>query len=214
MRYPNEELADYYRCQAATPVQHRTGMLEGEGWLLYALVRCLRAGTVVELGTGSGCSGLWIAQALEDVGRLDGRMVSVDIQERAEAMGRFHKSGVGDRIETHVLDSHGPAGKALAVEVGKVSLILFDGDHTEEGVLADLETWVPCLANDSIAVFHDATRRGRLGLGVAKALAKYDASKESWEARAELGLSFPDGRGFDAGGPHDNGLVILQHHGG
>lgn len=37
----------------------------------------------------------------------------------------------------------------------KIDLLFIDGDHTYEGVKADIESWIPHVKKDGVVVFHD-----------------------------------------------------------
>ena len=68
------------------------------GLFLHILARALKAGHVLEIGTGSGYSGTWIASALSNHG---GEMITIDSDPVKIALAKetFKKAGVADRIE-------------------------------------------------------------------------------------------------------------------
>ena len=74
-----------------------------QGALLYLLVKISRARRVVELGTFTGMSSLWMARALPD----DGRLLCLDVSEEWTAVARsyWERAGVADRVELRL----GPA---------------------------------------------------------------------------------------------------------
>ena len=199
MEYPNEVLRTYYAEQRAATI------LPGEGWLLYGLVHTLRPELIVEIGTGDGCSTLWLAEGQRGCGML----YSIDVRERDFARSWLDAAGLLPCVDLACGDSHGEFGmeaaRRLSRDEAPPTLMFFDGDHSAEGVVYDADVWLPLLPAGGVAVFHDATRDDREYLGVAQVL---DAIFDTHGLRR--GLVFEHGCGYDAGGPHDNGLVIAQ----
>jgi predicted O-methyltransferase YrrM len=93
------------------------------GKLLYALVRAIRPGTVVEFGTSYGISTLYLAAAVADNGT--GRVVTTELSEKkaAAAHASLAEAGVGDVVTILV----GDALETLADVPGPVELALLDG---------------------------------------------------------------------------------------
>ena len=193
---PNPQLAELY----AGPL--RTGVRQGEGWLLYALVRVIRPLVVVEVGTGVGSSALWLTQALADNGW--GRLHSIDLNECADARERVTRAGLSGFVTFHTTDSRGAEAKALAERVAPIGLLFVDGAHDYTSVRRDIESWAAAVPKGGLVIFHDATKQTTAGVEVWQALAAMPAH---WQTRS---IVFGEGRGYDAGGPHENGLVILQ----
>ena len=76
------------------------------GRMLQFLLTAIKARRVVEIGTLGGYSGIWLARALPE----DGRLISLEVDpERAMiARAAFEQAGVGDRAEVrvgHALDN-------------------------------------------------------------------------------------------------------------
>ncbi len=74
--------------------------------MLQFLLTAIKARRVVEIGTLGGYSGIWLARALPE----DGRLISLEVDpERAMiARAAFEQAGVGDRAEVrvgHALDN-------------------------------------------------------------------------------------------------------------
>jgi predicted O-methyltransferase YrrM len=74
------------------------------GHLLLILVRAVGARKILELGTATGYSTIYMARGSSDVG---GRIATIEhdagLAERARA--NFQAAGVGDRVEIHVEDA-------------------------------------------------------------------------------------------------------------
>lgn len=100
-----------------------------QGQLLALLARAVRARRVVEVGTFTGYSALWIAAALPP----GGRMVCCDVSDEWTAIGRKHwaRARVADRIDLRL----GPALATLdallkAGNAGKFDMAFIDADKT------------------------------------------------------------------------------------
>ena len=77
-----------------------------QGKLLHILARALGARKILELGTLGGYSGIWLARALPQGGRLT--TVEYDPKHAEVARRSFERAGVSDRVDLRV-------GKALDV---------------------------------------------------------------------------------------------------
>ncbi len=78
-----------------------------QGRILNLLARLVNARTILEVGTLSGYSGVWMARALP----ADGRLITCEVNPKhAElAADAFAQAGVADKVELHV----GPALETL-----------------------------------------------------------------------------------------------------
>lgn len=76
-----------------------------DGRWLRVLTETARAGHVVEVGTSTGYSGLWIALALVSMG---GRLTTLEIDEgrAAKAEQHFADAGVADQVDVVTGDAH------------------------------------------------------------------------------------------------------------
>jgi len=147
----NEELVAYVRAQTnprpdpvaarlADTTRERFGALAGmnigedQGRFLEMLVALMDARTVVEVGTFTGMSALWLARGLPDGGRL----TCFDISDRylATADEAWEAAGVADRIEMRV----GPAAETLAQLPAEphIDLAFIDADKTGYRTYLDL----------------------------------------------------------------------------
>ncbi|MDA8018748.1 MAG: class I SAM-dependent methyltransferase [Thermoanaerobaculia bacterium] len=125
-------------------------MLPPERVLLYSLVFGLRPERSLEIGTFRGGSAAMMCAALDDVGT--GRLVCVDPEPKVlEDAARWM-----ERRAT-VIRGYSPDALAEAREVagGPFDFALIDGDHSDEGVLRDVEGTLPHLADEAHLLFHD-----------------------------------------------------------
>jgi predicted O-methyltransferase YrrM len=95
------------------------------GRLLATLVHATGAARVLEVGTLFGYSGVWIARALAEGGRLDTLEIS-DVHADA-AEGWFAEAGLADRVTVH----RGPALDTLAGLEGPYDAVFLDAAKTE-----------------------------------------------------------------------------------
>jgi len=78
---------------------------------------------------------------------------------------------------------------AGCVEDGSLSLVYVDGDHSYEGVMKDIEFWLPKLAEGGVMAFHDYESPA---YGVKAAVAKFVGKR--WEINP-----IPEDKPEDAG---------------
>jgi len=105
-----------------------------QGRFLSMMVAISGARTVVEVGTFTGMSALWMARALPD----DGRLICFDITDEYLDTAReaWNAAGVEDRIEVRI----GPAADGLAALPSEqhVDLAFIDADKTGYATYLDL----------------------------------------------------------------------------
>jgi caffeoyl-CoA O-methyltransferase len=117
-----------------------------QGHLLEMLVAVTGARFVVEIGTFTGMSALWMARALPS----DGRLVCFDLTDEylPTARAAWTEAGVIDRIEVVI----GPAAEQLAAypDDESVDLAFIDADKT--GYLGYVEQLLPRLSARGLIV--------------------------------------------------------------
>ncbi|MFN4242234.1 MAG: class I SAM-dependent methyltransferase [Tepidisphaerales bacterium] len=147
-------------------------MGEAGNWLMHVpfasvLVRVMRPGVLVELGTEYGDSYLAMCQAVSEAG-LGTRCFAVDTWQ-----GDAHTGAYGDAVYGHVVQGNAPyVGFSTLLRMtfdaareqfadGTVDLLHIDGLHTEEAVRHDVQSWLPKLSPRGVVMFHDTAERGR-----------------------------------------------------
>ena len=117
---------------------------QDQGRFMSMLVSLIGARTVVEVGTFTGMSALWLARGLPDGGRL----VCFDITDKYLATAReaWTAAGVDDRIDMRI----GPAAAGLAALPAEphVDLAFIDADKT--GYQEYLELLLPRLTERGV----------------------------------------------------------------
>lgn len=97
----------------------------------HALVHAIRPALAVEIGTGYGYSGLWLASALASWG---GRLITIDREERKAEVARsfFKDAGLAGLVDIRI----GVAAEVLRLLDAPVGFVLNDADkeHCREYV--------------------------------------------------------------------------------
>lgn len=111
-------------------------------------------GTIVEIGAEFGMStSIFCRGALPNV-----TIVSVDLfpgTMLGDHLNNLAEAGYGAR--THQVQGDSKlAGKQWSR--GEIDLLFIDGDHSYEGVKADIDTWVPYVAIGGVVAFHDVAQ--------------------------------------------------------
>lgn len=126
-------------------------MTRAERLLLYTLAFCLRPRRYLEIGTYRGGSALVVASALESLGS-DGRLYCVD---RRPEIAPEHWRLMEARATVVQGTSPGILPEVVRQAGGRFDLVLVDGDHTYQGVLADASGVLPCVGHGGYILFHD-----------------------------------------------------------
>jgi caffeoyl-CoA O-methyltransferase len=100
--------------------QMQVGRIEGR--FLKMLVRLTGARRILEIGMFTGYSALMMAEGLPD----DGRIITCDIDPKAEAIARryFNESPDGHKIEVRI----GPALDTIKTLSGPIDMVFIDAD--------------------------------------------------------------------------------------
>ena len=108
----------------------------------------MRPDIVVEIGNAHGGGTLFLAHMLELIG--NGVVIGIDIDHGKCAVKH-------DRIEFWTGDSRDPRMVERATRTcdGKKTLIIHDGDHSKEAVLADLRAYAPLVSVESYFIVED-----------------------------------------------------------
>jgi caffeoyl-CoA O-methyltransferase len=126
---PRDELLEELENEAHREAIPIVGPVVGE--LLFILARATGAALILELGTATGYSGIYLARGCEPT---RGRVLSLELNETmaARARANFARAGLADRVEVRV----GEALKELASLAGPFDLIFLD---------IDKESYMPAL---------------------------------------------------------------------
>jgi hypothetical protein len=121
-------------------------IFEVEGKTLYALIRALQPDTVVEIGSGTGCSATHISSALRDNGH--GHMTTVD---------RGNTPQIPDEYHPYVTIQPGDGINYLALQPdNSIDFLLEDADHSTELCHAIGELAKTKLKPGGVLIVHDA----------------------------------------------------------
>jgi caffeoyl-CoA O-methyltransferase len=122
-----------------------------DGRLLRIQVESIGAQNVVELGTSTGYSALWMALGLKATG---GRLTTYEIDaERAQAArANFKRAGLEDRINVVLGDAHVEVKK----QHGPIDLVFIDAD--KEGYVLYLKALLPLVRPGGLIVADNMIR--------------------------------------------------------
>lgn len=127
---------------------------------------------VVNIGAGSGTSGLAFMEAREDI-----TLVTIDIRDEAHPLGSLEServalkdAGLFSTARNHYI--HGESQKIAdtftawaKANLGKarthVDMVFVDGDHTLEGASADITGWLEHLKKGGVMAVHDYQKKER-----------------------------------------------------
>ena len=151
---PEDEVLKWVREQSELNGLPAISVQPHEGRLLQILVMLVGARNVVEIGTLGGYSGIWMARALPEGGRI----TTVEISEKhaAVAQASFERAGVSDRVRVKVGDAN-QVLQTLESE-GLFDFVFIDAD--KESYPQYFEWSIANLRAGGMVTAHNALRRG------------------------------------------------------
>jgi predicted O-methyltransferase YrrM len=119
--------------------------------LLYLLARAIGARRILEIGTLAGYSGIWLARALPD----DGKLVTIELDPAHAAVARsnFELAGVADKVDLRV----GAALDILPDIESPFDLTFIDADKPNNANYLD---WAARLSRPGSVIILDNVVRG------------------------------------------------------
>jgi len=152
---PEDELLGALREEADRTGLPPTSVSADAGRFLQVLLRTIGARRVLEVGTLGGCSAIWMGRALPS----DGRLVSIEREERHVAFGRRYidRAGLGAIVAVR----HGRALDVLpSLDGEEFDLVFLDADR---GPLVVYYEWAMRLVRPGgIVVAHSVIAGGRV----------------------------------------------------
>ncbi|MDI3545103.1 MAG: 1-O-methyltransferase [Rikenellaceae bacterium] len=135
-----------------------TQLTKIERLLLYKLALSLKENSViVEIGSYLGASASFLASAAKEKNHI---VFCVDTWKN-DAMSEGERDTFDEFCKnTQHLQKYIRTLRGKSVEIAKtfnneIDLLFIDGDHSYEGVRADVEAWLPKVKDGGIVVFHD-----------------------------------------------------------
>jgi predicted O-methyltransferase YrrM len=151
-----------------------------EAAYLYRLVHSLGPATIVEIGRFRGGGTFVLAAAMAEGSRVISYDVHLKVGGRdvgarldSELRAALARYGLADRVELVVGDSGSAPAPAEPCD-----LVFVDGDHSYEGVRADVERWGSLLRPGGHLLLHDAVAGRELAVpheGVARLAAELES---------------------------------------
>lgn len=131
------------------------GMMSvGEVLLLKKYIKMIDPGKnhfpiVINIGSGAGTSVVSILEAVPEA-----TVFTVDLKSHDLAKKNIQKCGMGEKRILYILGDSKQVGRRWP-SIYKYNFVFVDGNHSDEGVLGDLEAWVKRLPPGSFVAFHD-----------------------------------------------------------
>jgi predicted O-methyltransferase YrrM len=124
-----------------------------DGRALRLLTEAAGARTVVEIGTSTGYSGLWLCLALQGTG---GRLITFEIDPGRAAAARknFQQAGVDSMVTVVEGDAH----RQIATLKGPVDVVFIDAD--KEGYVDYLRKLLPLVRPGGLIMAHNVGMSG------------------------------------------------------
>jgi predicted O-methyltransferase YrrM len=119
-----------------------------DGRALRVLTEALNAKHVVEIGTSTGYSGLWICLALQNTG---GRLSTYEIDRQRAATAREHFRQAG--VEKLITVIEGDAHELVTQLTGPIDLVFIDAD--KEGYVDYLNKLLPLVRPGGLILAHN-----------------------------------------------------------
>jgi len=121
-----------------------------DGRLLRILAESMNAQNVVEIGTSTGYSGIWIGMALQKTG---GKLTTYEIDSgrAATARANFERAGMADIITLVLGDAH----EEVASLKGPIDMLFLDAD--KRGYVDYLNKLLPLIRPGGLVVAHNIT---------------------------------------------------------
>ena len=123
-----------------------------DGRLLRLLAESMNAKNVVEIGTSTGYSAIWMGLALQKTG---GKMTTyeIDAGRAATARANFERAGMADIITLVLGDAH---EKVTSLK-GPIDIIFLDAD--KQGYIDYLDKLLPLVRPGGLVIAHNITPR-------------------------------------------------------
>jgi len=121
-----------------------------DGRLLRLLAESMNARNVVEIGTSTGYSGIWLGLALQKTG---GKLTTFEIDPRRAATARenFKRAGMADIITLIEGDAH----EKVTTLKGPIDILFLDAD--KQGYIDYLNKLLPLIRPGGLVIAHNIT---------------------------------------------------------
>ena len=123
-----------------------------DGRLLRIMAQSIGAKHVVELGTSTGISGIWLGLAVKETG---GKLTTyeIDAERAATARANFKRAGLDDVITIVEGDAH----EEIKELMGTVDMVFLDAD--KEGYIDYLDKLLPMVRPGGLILAHNINPR-------------------------------------------------------
>ena len=155
-----KDFSGRFSAEASIP----THLTADEKLLLYTLSKNIGGQFYAEICSYIGASSCFIAAGIKDSGK-SGRLFCIDTWQndamtegKRDTLSEFNiNTSVYNEFITPLQNNSVTAAKGFK---HKLDFLFIDGDHSIEGVRADMDAWNCLLKEDSILIFHDVSWSG------------------------------------------------------
>lgn len=136
--------------QTISSLVRNTGIPAKYGRLLFRLINHYQLKNIVELGTGTGVSTLYMAAACKQ-----GKLISLEGNTPLAQVAQNQLDALGYKHATVVSGPFDETLQTALQSLGKVDLAFLDGNHQKEPTLQYFNQLLPHLQNHSVVVLDD-----------------------------------------------------------
>ena len=130
-----------------------------DGRMLRLLTETAGARNVVEIGTSTGFSGLWICLALQATG---GKLITFEVDSRRASLAREHFSKAG--VDHIVSIIEGDAHKTISKLTDPIDVLFLDAE--KEGYLDYFDKLLPMVRPGGLILAHNVTMASGYGAAI------------------------------------------------
>jgi predicted O-methyltransferase YrrM len=158
---------------------HDMNVPEADGRALHDLILERKYKRVLEIGTSTGRSGIWMAWALSKTG---GRLTTIDIDEGRykEALRNFNEAGVADFVNARLGDAHDIVPRLE----GPFDMVFIDAD--KDWYTNYAKAVLPKIASGGALTAHNVSRAG--GWQMSGDFYRYATSQANLETGFRAGV--------------------------
>jgi cephalosporin hydroxylase len=118
-------------------------------WIYQEILSETRPDVIVETGTWTGGSALYLASICDLLGH--GRVITIDIQDRPERPSHSRITYVtGNSVDPEVID-----GVREEIGADQTTMVILDSDHSTQHVLAELRAYAPLVSAGGYLIAED-----------------------------------------------------------
>ena len=118
-------------------------------WVVQEIIWETGVDTVIEIGVRHGGTTLWLSDVLANFRGANARVISIDLEAPAIALPENVRFICGDSIAPATV------AEAKSLSAGRKTMVIADGDHAAEHVLAEMRLYGPFVTEGCYFVAED-----------------------------------------------------------